>query len=63
MICPSALDQSVGEWNALVGREAAYKVRSRPSSGCLGSKISDDAPHLMWREVVCEWCFQVVDRW
>lgn len=61
------LDQALDQWNSLVEREEkeAYKVRSpsleqqqhdggqlRPISCC----------PTVWREKICEWCFQVVDH-
>lgn len=62
------LDQAIDQWNALVGREEAYKVRpQQPSSPSRRQADGQPSPthHSCppaWREKICEWCFQVVDH-
>lgn len=59
--------QAIDQWNALVAREEedAYQVRLQPRSPSSPSGDRDSAVHscpALWREKICEWCFQVVDH-
>ncbi|KAL7535812.1 hypothetical protein ACHAXR_006749 [Thalassiosira sp. AJA248-18] len=68
------LDEALDQWLALTGREEAYKVQPQPSAERQDEqKRKRDDPlsthetlvHScppMWREKICEWCFQVVDH-
>ena len=77
MMC-TILDQAVEEWNSLVERQEclAYKVQQptsvasdrqnrycRRHSWLTKKKIAIPSCPSVWREKICQWCFEVVDHW
>jgi len=59
------MDEAIDQWKYLVEREenVAYKIQPLPSSGQRGDNMN--AVHCcpsVWREKICEWCYQVVDH-
>mmetsp|Transcript_6286 Transcript_6286/g.15628 ORF Transcript_6286/g.15628 Transcript_6286/m.15628 type:complete len:274 (+) Transcript_6286:205-1026(+) len=65
------LDQAVDEWNSLVEREEKVAYQVQPSSSLDGqyrgehssSALANGNPcPPLWREKICEWCFQVIDH-
>jgi len=61
------MDEALEQWDALIEREDAYKLQQPPSSSLEGqdrqpAEAREHACPPVWREKICEWCYQVVDH-
>mmetsp|Transcript_24482 Transcript_24482/g.51279 ORF Transcript_24482/g.51279 Transcript_24482/m.51279 type:complete len:279 (+) Transcript_24482:363-1199(+) len=61
------MDEALEQWDALVEREDAYKLQQPPSLPLErqdGQTVEarEHACPPVWREKICEWCYQVIDH-